>query len=195
MTIYFTASILQKDQYEQNYLQIVKDLQDLGHKVIHEHITDTSLKDINDTSSKAERVEHYRHVQQWIAKADLVVAEMSFPSTLNIGHEVSMALDKGKPVIGLFVKGKESLFLKGVQADRFIYEEYELSNLKEILKTAVEYAQDQSDTRFNFFISPSLLQYLDWISQSKKIPRSVYLRMLIEHDRDTNQEYRESLEN
>lgn len=194
MTIYFTASILQKDLYEEHYKKIVAALEAQGHKVLHEHITNVTLGQVYAANTDSERISYYRKVQQWIAKADIVVAEMSFPSTVNIGHEVSMALEKGKAVIGLYVKGKESLFLRGVQADRFLYEQYDVESLPAILKSAIDYAQDQSDTRFNFFISPSLLQYLDWISQSKKIPRSVYLRMLIEHDRENNDEYRHSLE-
>ena len=34
-----------------------------------------------------------------ISKADIVVVEISFPSTVNVGHELSLAMEKGKPVV------------------------------------------------------------------------------------------------
>jgi hypothetical protein len=45
------------------------------------------------------------------------------------------------------------------------------------------------DTRFNFFISPKIGNFLDWIAKKKKLPRAVYLRKLIEDDMDKNKEY------
>ena len=62
-------------------------------------------------------------------------------------------------------------------------------SVEEALKLALDYASDQMDTRFNFFISPKHGNYLDWISKNKKVPRAVYLRRLIEKDMDENKEY------
>jgi hypothetical protein len=190
MTIYFTASIFQKDQYGLNYDNIVQLLEQLGHKVIHEHITSVSLDDKKHYSAE-KRKEHYRQVIKWITEADMVVAEVSYPSTINVGHEVSIALEKSKPVLGLYTKEKESTFFEGIQSDKFLYEEYDDQNLKEVLKSAIQYAQDQSDTRFNFFIFPKHVNYLDEISRKRKIPKSVYLRELIERDKRKNRDYTE----
>jgi hypothetical protein len=66
---------------------------------------------------------------------------------------------------------------------------YDATNLREQLKCALSFAQNNVDTRFNFFISPSIGNYLDWISKNKNIPRSVYLRTLIEKDMVINKEY------
>lgn len=190
MKIYFTASIFQKDQYGSFYTQIIEHLEKQGHKVIHEHITDVSLADKHKYSSE-KRLTHYKDVVKWIVEADLVVAEVSYPSTLNVGHEVALALEKGKPVVGLYYKEKESTFFEGIQSDKFVYESYDETNLIKTLDNAIEYAHGQIDTRFNFFVPASFMTYLDWISQKEKIPRSVYLRRLIEKDMRKNKEYLE----
>jgi hypothetical protein len=52
-----------------------------------------------------------------------------------------------------------------------------------------DYLSDTQDVRFNFFISPQIGNYLDWVSKNKRIPRAVYLRRLIEEDMKNNKEY------
>lgn len=191
MKIYFTASIAQKSQFGENYEKIIETLLNLGHHVQYEHITGKKIIDIA-AQSEEELNKYYKQVVKWITDADVMVAEASFPSTLNIGHEISLSLDKSKPVIVFFKKGYDSFFLRGLNSDKLFLLEYTEDNLKEVVRTGIDFAKDQADTRFNFFISPSLAHYLDWISQKKKIPRSVYLRQLIEQDREKNTEYFES---
>ncbi len=188
MKVYFTAAIFQKPQFGQAYDSIVRILHELGHDVIHEHITAQSLSVIK-VQDDDERAKHYKKTLKRITESDLVVVEASFPSTLNIGHEISLALEKGKPVIGLYKKGYDSLFLSASTAEKLYLVEYTDEDLKEMLTAAIDYAKDQSDTRFNFFISPRHVQFLDWVARTKKIPRSVYLRRLIEADRGKHKEY------
>lgn len=179
MTIYFTAAVSLTNLYGENYSKIVSSLEALGHKVIHEHITDVPLEKIFAASDK-EKIDYYKKVIKWIGKADLVVAEVSFPSTLNIGHEISLALEKGKPVIALYADDKASPFFQGIRNDKFIYSEYSFTNLNTVLKNNLDALDDMSDTRFNFYISPEIGQYLDWIAKTKKLPRAVFLRNLLE---------------
>jgi len=69
--------------------------------------------------------------------------------------------------------------------------EYTLPELKRTLDYGLEEALNQVDVRFNFFISPQIGRYLDWVSQKKRIPRAVYLRKLIEEEMNSNTEYGE----
>jgi len=54
-----------------------------------------------------------------------------------------------------------------------------------------EKAREKVDVRFNFYISPEIGRYLDWISQRKKLPRSVFLRGLVERHMHVDKEYRD----
>lgn len=189
MNIYFTAAISLKNIYGENYYKIIQALENQGHKVTHEHITETSLEKVFSSTSDKERVDYYKHFLKNIAKADMVVAEVSFPSTINIGHEISVALEKGKPVIALYTEGKVSPFFLGIKSDKFIYMKYSFSNLKSVLQESIETLEGLSDTRFNFYISPEIGRYLDWISQNKKLPRAVFLRSLLEKAMKSDKDY------
>src|SRR3989344_4817228 len=137
MTIYFTASILQKDEFGKYYSQIVGFLESLGHKVIHEHVTQKSLKNLDDISEE-QNEKYFQQVQKWVSDSDIVVAEVSFPSTLNIGHQVAISLERGKPVICLYHKGRVSQFFEAIKSDKFIYAEYTLDTLKDVLEESLE---------------------------------------------------------
>lgn len=188
MKIYFTAAIAQKDEYGQYYSKIVEVLESKGHQVQHLHITQGShTKVLAEDHEETSR--YYRKMTKWITESDLVVAETSFPSTLNVGHELTLALEKGKPVVLFYKKDHDPILMHGVNSERLFLLEYTDETLAETVKEALEFAKDQADTRFNFFISPSLSHYLDWICQHRKVPRSVYLRQLIEDDMSKNTEY------
>jgi len=105
MKIYFTGSLHNKDIDKEVYAKIVHLLEADGHEVRADHILKTKQGEL-DAQSASERSIYYEKLNKWISNADLVVGEVSYPSTINIGHEISLALDKGKPVLALYQKGK-----------------------------------------------------------------------------------------
>jgi hypothetical protein len=44
--------------------------------------------------------------------------------------------------------------------------------------------------RFNFFVSPKILTYLDWVGQKRMIPKSVFLRNLIEREMKKDRDFK-----
>ena len=185
MNIYFLASRTQLPIYEENYIQIIKSLEKIGHKVDSSYINSTS----NPNATSSELSAEYKEFNQKIGASDLVVAELSFPSSVNIGYRVSLALEKKRHIIGLYLHGKHLPFFETIDLDKFIYEEYSPKTLDNTLRQAIDLAMEKSDIRFNFILPPSLIKYLDFISTSERIPRSVYLRKLIEKDREKNPKY------
>lgn len=188
MKVYFTAAISQSDHFGSSYQRIVKLLTDQGHKVQHDHITDETMDKIK-AQSDDDLLDHYNKTIKRITATDLFVSEASFPSTLNVGHEITIALERSKPVIVLYKKGYKSYFLNGLDTDRMFLIEYTDDNLETKLEEAIEAAKNTADTRFNFFISPRHQHYLDWIAKKRRIPRSVYLRNLIKRDMEHNEGY------
>lgn len=184
MKIYFSAAIAQKHKFGEAHEQIVKSLEELGHKVFQ----DTTVVSLSDAINKSdeERVAYYRQVLDWISQSDVVVLEVSFPSTLHIGHEVSLALEKGRPVVALYQTGYEPSFFLGLQHSKVFWEEYHPRYLKRILEQALEDAALSRETRYNFFISPEHLQHLTVRARKENIRRAVYLRQLIEADMKLN---------
>ena len=124
-----------------------------------------------------------------INKADVIVAEVSFPSTINVGHEVGLALDKGKPVVALYAEDKGSPFFEGIGSDLFFYNEYSPIDVDSFLPKLMDDVIKRVDVRFNFFISPEIGRYLDWVNQKRKIPRAAFLRGLIEKAMKLDKEF------
>lgn len=188
MLIYFFATTYQSASYPQNYLEIIRTIERLGHKVVYEPLEEDARQQ-QEAMSAEERQAYYRRFLQQVSKCDMVVAEVSYPSSINIGYRISIALEKNKPVLGLHTKGKASPFLDGNGSERFLYEEYTSATLKKTIERALNFAEQHSDARFNFFLSPRHINFLDFISRKRRIPKSVYLRELIERDRLANHDY------
>ena len=185
MKAVFVASHTQKKELGIYYKRVIKLLEDKGLDVYSGSLFDDKL----EKESITDRESWYKKTLQGVHKADLVVVEISYPSTANVGHELTYALEIGKPVIALYHKDREPMFLRGREDEKLLLFEYSDGDLETVLDSALEYATDVQDVRFNFFISPSIGRYLDWVSKNKRIPRAVYLRKLIEEDMKKSVEF------
>lgn len=191
MKVFFNASISGKKKYINHYKQIIEAIGSTSNKVVAAPVNQGNQKRVaNESEEEAER--YYRKLSGWIKSADVAVFEVSHPS-LGIGYEVSYALNQGKPVIALHVEGKEPFIFESIPDDKLQVVEYDEENLLRILADSLDYAAEQMDTRFNFFISPKIASYLDWIARDKRIPRAVYLRNLIKNRMVSDKEYQEDL--
>lgn len=162
-----------------------------GNELVTDHSIVRSVRDLEkETPEDAEL--YAKRMSQWLKRADVVIVETSIP-LLGAGYEIAVALQLSKPVIVLYrPDGKNTPHvLKGLESDKLQVIGYTDKNLEEALILALDYATEQADTRFNFFVSPSIVNYLDWVSKSKRLPRAVYLRKLIEEDMRSNTEYNE----
>jgi len=191
MKIYFTASMSGREKYLDKYKKILDVLKDLEIKVFEETV-DVTREYVYDEISDEEKIRYYQKVLKWISDVDIVVVEASHQS-LSIGHEISLALERNKPVIVLYSHGDAPHFLVGVKSDKLLVQKYSIDDLKRVLKDSIDYAAEQQDTRFNFFISPKHQNYLDWIAKKLKTPRAVHLRALLEKDMASNKAYQVEL--
>lgn len=188
MKIYFTAALTsipaaQKEQYK----EIVAVLKDLGHRVNADNVFGRTAS-LAESKSEEEAVAAHRKMIAWKHQAEILVIEGSYPS-ISVGQELSYALANNKPVILLYIKGKKPHVLRAVGTEYLHLVEYSPDKLKAQLNDYIEYAKDTADTRFNFFISPQIETFLDWIAKKRKVPRAVFLRELIEEDMSKNKKY------
>lgn len=188
MKIYFTAAVSNvPSDIRSNYDLIIQTIEKLGHTVLASHLSGKDESVIRHQDEK-EALAVQRKMTAWKKQADLVIVEGSVPS-FGVGQEISEALTENKQVIVLHVSGRKPHIL-AVQGESSLYVvEYSESNLKNVLDEYIEYARSRSDTRFNFFISPQIGAYLDWVAKKKRLPRAVYLRRLIESEMKDNKEY------
>jgi hypothetical protein len=180
MNIYFTASLAAKDQYIANYKAIVDFLRSKNNEVICDHILDSTESKVR-MSTREDRLKFHGRLEKWIKSCDFMIAETSFPS-ISVGYEISLALRLGKPVLVLYSEGDPPSLLADHENQKLVCEKYTAKTLGQQLLEFIEYIQGKNDTRFTFFITPTLASYLDDIAHKEKLPKSVYLRQLIEKD-------------
>ena len=190
MKVVFIASQAQSVELAGYYKQINDALESKGMTVFSGHLF-TNEND-SDLVDKKQIEAWYKEVIQHVRAADTIFVEISYPSTVNVGHILTYALDTGKPVVALYRSGREPFFLRGRVDDKLVLLEYSDKDINEVVSNALEYVSSAQDVRFNFFISPEIGRFLDWISKKKRLPRAVYLRKLIEEDMKENKEYSES---
>lgn len=179
MKIYFSSSLRAKKQYKANFEAIYKAIKNLGYIHTSDFIIKADIDEYNRRRSGHEFVKFYKDINYQMKKADVCIFEVSLNS-LGVGYCVNLALQMGKPVILLHIKGTDPIFFKGIKSDKLLIYEYELNELREVLKDAFNIVHALIDIRFTFFINSKISQFLDWIATDKKTPRAVYLRHLLE---------------
>lgn len=191
MKVYLTAAISNvSDEVRQGYFKIIETLEKLGHSVIcSAAITKSGV--IKEQSSD-DAIANQKKLSKWKKQSDVVLVEASVPS-FGVGQEISEALADNKQVIVLYKGVNKPHILISQNQESLYFAEYNDTNLANVLEDYIEYARGNSDTRFNFFISPQIGYYLDWVSRKRKLPRAVYLRRLIEDEMKNNEEYQKSI--
>ncbi|MCL5675901.1 MAG: hypothetical protein M1120_02110 [Patescibacteria group bacterium] len=180
MIVYFTASVIGKRYQLPHYLEVIKNIKDLGHKVLSDHIIQTTEDQIK-LETKAERVAFLKKLAVWINSSNCVVVEASFPS-ISVGYEISLARSYNKPVLILYSEGNPPSLFAQSQDENIICEKYNKSTLKAILFEFLTYAQSSNDRRFTFYLTPSMANFLETQARRYRVPKSVYLRRLIERE-------------
>jgi len=188
MKIYLTAPLNEGKTFDKKYRLIDKTLQGFGHKVLSGRTIKRNLR--KKYKNRKEAVKIYRQLYRSLKSAEIAIVEVSYPS-LSVGHEISLALELNKPVIALHLKNKHYHLLSAIPDEKLQTVRYDSKNLEKQLNKTIKIALEKVDVRFNFFITPQLLSYLDWVSGKKRIPRSVFIRSLIENDMRRNKEYLE----
>jgi 2'-deoxynucleoside 5'-phosphate N-hydrolase len=190
MKIHFVGSLAgNKD----NYRMIINTIKKLGYEVVTEHSISRVLDDIKDEEPEDSR-NYVKKMMNWIKKSDIVIVEVTQPE-VGSGYELALGLQNEKPVIAMYTDGKDPKVLvgQGEISEKVQVVEYDADDIREVLAMAIDMAKDQQDVRFNFFVSPKIVRFLDWISKKKKMPRAVYLRRLIEKDMEKNKEYQDEI--
>ncbi|MBU3935721.1 hypothetical protein KJ909_03550 [Patescibacteria group bacterium] len=140
-------------------------------------------------AKKTERTDRFKKWMNYVRKSEVVVVEVSGHS-MTLGYVIGKALELNKPVVALCKEGEESYFVSGINNSKLQVVKYKEETVEEVLKGAMKKAKSMVDVRFNFFVSPAILTYLDWVAQHKMIPRSVFLRELIEKQMKKEKEFK-----
>lgn len=178
MNVYFTASVVGKKDYQKHYQTIISSLQAKGYTVQADHIFNATEQSIS-LQTREQRLSFHSQLEHWIQECDFMVAETSFPS-ISVGYEISLALQYRKPVLILYSEGDPPSLFAYHTDEKLVCEKYTLQSVKDTIEDFISYIKGANDMRFTFFITPRIAAYLERVSKQEKIPKSVYLRKLIE---------------
>ena len=171
---------------EEYFKKIYDAIEKLGYTLLDKYLLKNSMAD--HYKRFEERGDEYYHefyekTISYIKQADINIFECSSPS-LGLGYQIEKSLQFNKPTIVLYLEGHVPHFLVGVDEDKLVIKVINEKNLLETLTSAINEARNKADKRFNFFISPALLTYLENESRNQNITKSTFIRSLIlEHKR------------
>ncbi len=186
MKVFFNAPFRGKKIHEEYYSKIFFVIEKLGYghldrSIIEDNI-DTHYKKIEERGDESYQ-QFYDATLGHLKAADVNVFECSFPS-LGLGFQIEKSLEFNKPTIVLYQKGHIPHFLAGIKDEKLIIRSVNEKNLNDVLKTSFEEAKKRADKRFNFFISPHLLSYLNKVSKDQGVTKSMFIRsLLLDHMR------------
>lgn len=172
MKIFFTANLIESDYLQkENILRINNFLSNI-HRVTDGHIF------------KKDNLLDYQNIFKRIKEVNLFIAEVS-NFTSEIGYQISIALEL-KKAITLLYTGKEPTILKKsaklLSSEKIQVIDYDPRTLDVQLKFALNLSKTQIDKRFTILLPPKLVDYLDNVARKNRIPRSAYIRQLIEKE-------------
>lgn len=190
MRVFLTASTYGRQHYLDVYQRITNLIKSEGHTPIAHHLLENSHEEMI-TWTEQDRNLFYNDWLNELKQADVVFAEVSYTST-SVGYVVANVVNMGKPVIVFYNGDKEPNIFKTLEVinDKFTMVRYRhIDDLDREVPLMLRFASENQDTRFNFFVSPEIYNYLNYVSKSKKLPRSVFLRRLIDEDMAVDEEY------
>lgn len=160
-------------------MQLWPFLRKKGHDVIHPLSFNTSMVQTwNNEERNASLTDYYAKIQ----KADVIIAECSYPC-VSLGYEIANAIQQGKEVIILKAKAIDvatKLFeFLSMKKNIYIYE-YQAYNLHDILTEAISFNPNQKYKKYNILFTPEMIAKLNDIAKKKNLPKSVYIRQLVE---------------
>lgn len=186
MKVFFYSSPA-STQYDKFIHIIYDEIVKLGYEHLNDEIKTNAIRNVltHNKFPDKEYIHSVGGLMFEMTKADICVFETSYQS-LACGYLIDKSVESGKPTIVLY---KENIphILSVIDDEKLIVKNYDEKSLKKILKATLEHAREKRDKRFNFFLSPKLLSYLENTSTSQGVTKSKVLRdLIVDHMRKNN---------
>lgn len=186
MKVFFGATYAGEKEFGKYYRHIYEVLEHMGYSHVDDEAVSITHEQYIDFMAKGRKaqVENYRKKMKCIREADICIIESSAHSFGN-GFIVQKSLESAKPTIVLYYENNVPYFLTGVEDEKLIVSSYTSDNYINVIQKVLSLAREKRDKRFNFFLSPKLLQYIDDASKERSVTKSKLLRdMIVRHMRE-----------
>jgi len=199
MKVYFTSSTAELFKYRKYYYAIRDFLVDENHVLTCDWLKKT--EDVIDSGNvELNNIKDiYKSCMTAIDEADVVIIEDTV-SNFSTGHQITIALQKQKPVLVLW-KGEKhrhfkKMFIHGIESDILEVSQYTLKNYKEIISVFInKYSNSQQRNRFHLVLNNLERNYLDWVQFNQGKSRTKIIRSGLNKIIDEDVEYRKYLGN
>jgi len=199
MKVYFTSSTAELFKYRKYYYAIRDFLVDENHVLTRDWLKKT--EDVIDSGNvELNNIKDiYKSCMTAIDEADVVIIEDTV-SNFSTGHQITIALQKQKPVLVLW-KGEKhrhfkKMFIHGIESDILEVSQYTLKNYKEIISVFInKYSNSQQRNRFHLVLNNLERNYLDWVQFNQGKSRTKIIRSGLNKIIDEDVEYRKYLGN
>lgn len=175
VNVYFSASSLNSDNLDL-YKRIAACIEQAGGKILFNWLRD---------KKRLSPQEVFNEATEGIKSADVLVAEISIPST-GVGQQIEYSINNKVPVIALVSEDakKPSRFTLGTESELLSIVKYNEANLTDKLKINFGKLQTQKFSKFNFISTKEINNFLDIESKKLNMSKSQYLRTIIEEKID-----------
>lgn len=179
MKIGLLVSFRWKKECAPIFEKMMKFFKDKGHKVVTSDISVDQLHPLG----YVEREKIFMRFYEKLEACDVVFAECSLQST-QVGFGLSYLRSKGKPIVILSHENMTGMSVKGEvysNVENLAVFEYNDNNFLQILAEALSILESRIDKRFTIIFPADLMAQLEDISLKKHLPKSVYIRNIIEN--------------
>lgn len=181
MKVFLCGSPRGEKLFSDQYKKLYTELEKLGYTNVNDDIlklTTDVFTEMMDKGGRDAYIDLYKRRMKGIQEADICIFEASVHS-LGVGYLVERALANSKPTIVLYYTNHVPHLLSGVEHEKLLVKSYDDKNYKKILNEVLDSARERRDKRFNFFLSPKLLEYLEHASKKEGVTKSKLIRDLI----------------
>lgn len=194
MKIYFNASLIGKEKYLKEYKAIINIIKQLRHKIFYEHIINRNWQEVEKLTRK-QHEKDFQRTRNQIKNSDLMLIEATYPS-IGGGRIMTIGLEMFKPTLVLYQESTNPHGLLIGDPNRLLtVKKYSLTNkkrLEQIIKNFLEKSKTKIlKKRFNFLLSESQDEYLNFISQKENISKADFIRRLINVALEKNKNFTE----
>ena len=196
MKVCFACSTSEIGTHKDAYRRICALIEEMGHTLTRNWIEEAIQVVDGRTIGTLDREDVYSKVLGSILAADVMIVEGTVAS-FSVGHQVTLALSKNKPILFLIKKsparksgGAKNSFLAGITSPLLTIAEYDDSNLADILNEFLNNNGGKPIVKFNIVLTKEIENYLNWANFTYKINKSEFIRNLIlKHMRDDDKQY------
>lgn len=196
MKVCFACSTSELATRKDTYRKICALIKEMGHSITRDWLEEAIEIIENKAVSTLDREDVYNKVLGSILASDVMVIEGTVTS-FSVGHQVTLALSKNKPILFLIQKstGKKhgkskDSFLAGITSPLLTVVEYDDSNLADILNDFLNNNGGRPVVKFNIVLTKEIESYLNWASFTHKLNKSEFIRNLIlKHMKDEDKQY------